>query len=89
MTKLVRDLIPGTGVLSGLKLYDALFAKLHEESDEAQATTNLTELQEELGDIIEVCYAIAQLSGISIKKLHEKREEKLHRKGGFLKGIVK
>lgn len=87
--KLIRDKIPH--ILAGRKLkvhtreldiveyQDALENKLLEEIREYLASHNT----EELVDILEVVYALAELQGISRSSLEELRKEKQKKKGGF------
>ena len=63
---------------------DELIKKLQEEVDEFKKEDNA----EELADIIEVVYAIAEFNGISIKELEKIRKEKAEKKGTFKKRII-
>ena len=57
--------------------------KLSEEVKEYQSDKN----PEELADILEVIYAIAQLKGISKEELEKIRIKKLQDRGGFEKNL--
>lgn len=86
--KLVRDRIPAlieadgrraiTRVLSPAEYGDALVAKLTEECGEFRAGPSL----EELADVLEVVYALADNIG-SRARLEEARLAKLGARGGF------
>lgn len=92
--KLVRDLIPevirATGkeceieVAPKEKRAELLEAKLMEEVNEYIADKNL----EELADIMEVLFGLADNLGYSEEDLLNKREEKLKARGGFNEGII-
>ena len=91
--KAIRDKIPEIIRESGKKcniqtLSDEKFIieiekKLSEEVTEYQNDKN----PEELADILEVIYAIAQLKGISKDELEKIRVKKLEDKGGFTKNL--
>jgi predicted house-cleaning noncanonical NTP pyrophosphatase (MazG superfamily) len=92
--KLVRDKIPEIIEKQGNK-YDIriaekdehfmlLEAKLQEEVKEFLEDKNL----EELADIMEVLYGLADNLGYSEEDLNNKRLEKREKRGGFKKGIV-
>lgn len=92
--KLVRDLIPQiieksgkTAVcdtLSEEAYLEMLDKKLVEEMNEYQTDKNL----EELADILEVVYAIAEAKGSSAIGLEKLRAEKAVSRGGFKKKIL-
>ena len=92
--KLVRDKIPEiieasnktceTEVVSGDTKYKYLENKLKEEVDEFIEDKNL----EELADIMEVLYALAEHLGYKEEDLMNKRKEKFNERGGFSKGII-
>ena len=92
--KLVRDLIPQIIEKSGkTAVYDTLSdeaylemldKKLVEEINEYQSDKNL----EELADILEVVYAIAEAKGSSAIGLEKLRAEKAVSRGGFKKKIL-
>ena len=92
--KLVRDLIPQIIEKSGKKaVYDTLSdeaylemldKKLVEEMNEYQTDKNL----EELADILEVVYALAEAKGSSAIGLEKLRAEKAVSRGAFKKKIL-
>jgi predicted house-cleaning noncanonical NTP pyrophosphatase (MazG superfamily) len=92
--KLVRDRIPQIIEESGRKCYidivrgkdkyAALEAKLQEEVGEFIEDKNL----EELADVMEVLFALADNLGYSEEDLVRKREEKREDRGGFKEGVV-
>ena len=87
--KLVRDKIPeiieNTGktayshILTEEEYIAELDKKLNEECAEYQADKSL----EELADMLEVMYAIAEARGYSIFELERVRAEKAEKRGGF------
>jgi len=87
--KLVRDRIPEIIEKSGKTAYrrilnneeyiEELDRKLNEECAEYQADKSI----EELADMLEVMYAIAQARGYSIEELEQIRAEKAEKRGGF------
>lgn len=87
--KLVRDKIPeiieNTGktaychILTEDEYIAELDKKLNEECAEYQADKSL----EELADMLEVMYAIAEARGYSIAELESVRAEKAEKRGGF------
>ena len=91
--KAIRDKIPEIIQKDGhtcniQKLSDEKFIieiekKLSEEVTEYQNDKN----PEELADILEVIYAIAQLKGISKEELEKIRIKKLQDRGGFEKNL--
>ncbi|MCM0647364.1 nucleoside triphosphate pyrophosphohydrolase [Clostridium swellfunianum] len=92
--KLVRDNIPEIIIKSGRSCiirragaedkYELLKYKLREEVEEFLEEDNL----EELADIMEVLFSLADGLGYREKNLIEKREEKKAERGGFKEGIV-
>lgn len=97
--KLIRDKIPeiieATGkqciveVMNEAEYIDALDRKLNEELAEYQADKSL----EELADLLEVMYAVAEARGYSIEELESVRKAKAEKRGGFkkklrLKGVI-
>lgn len=92
--KLVRDKIPEIieaskktckiEVVSGDTKYKYLENKLREEVKEFIEDKNL----EELADIMEVLYALAEHLGYKEEDLINKRKEKFNERGGFSKGII-
>jgi predicted house-cleaning noncanonical NTP pyrophosphatase (MazG superfamily) len=91
--KAIRDKIPeiirkdghscNIQTLSDEKFLVEIEKKLSEEVIEFQNDKNL----EELVDILEVIYRIAQLKGISKEELEKIRVKKLQDKGGFEKNL--
>ncbi|MPQ31236.1 phosphoribosyl-ATP pyrophosphohydrolase [Clostridium estertheticum] len=92
--KLVRDKIPEIIKASG-KNFDIHYAKkeetlpllerkLNEEVSEYLEAKNL----EELADVMEVLFGLANALGYSEEDLINKRNEKKEERGGFEKGIV-
>ncbi|MBU3161258.1 nucleoside triphosphate pyrophosphohydrolase [Clostridium frigoris] len=92
--KLVRDKIPEIIKVSG-KPFDIHYAKkeevfpllerkLNEEVSEYLEAKNL----EELADVMEVLFGLANALGYSEEDLINKRNEKKAERGGFEKGIV-
>ena len=87
--KLVRDRIPEIIEKSGKTAYRRILnneeyiaeldRKLNEECAEYQADKSI----EELADMLEVMYAIAQARGYSIEELEQVRAEKAEKRGGF------
>lgn len=92
--KLVRDRIPeiiaSTGQRCETEILDReayltlLDEKLGEELAEYQADKSL----EELADLLEVIYAVAQARGHSLEALESCRREKAAQRGGFEKRIL-
>ena len=92
--KLVRDRIPeiikdsGKGceieIVNGVQKQEFLEKKLLEEVNEYIKDKNL----EELADVLEVLFGLANELGYQEEDLLNKRNEKLQERGGFKKGIV-
>lgn len=92
--KLVRDRIPEIIEQDGkqcdiltvkkTELEKYLENKLHEEVGEYVEAKNL----EELADIMEVLYGLADSLGYSEQDLNECRNKKYDERGGFKKGII-
>ena len=92
--KLVRDRIPEiiendgktceTEILSSEKYIEMLDAKLDEELDEYHKDQNI----EELADLLEVIYAVAEARGCSIEHLESVRKHKCEKRGGFKEKIL-
>lgn len=92
--KLVRDKIPEIIEAQGNKYdiriadkeehYKLLEAKLQEEVKEFIEGKNL----EELADVMEVLYGLADNLGYSEEDLNNKRIEKREERGGFKEGVV-
>jgi len=93
-SKAIRDLIPEILRLSGRQcivreLSDSSFlpeleGKLEEELKEYLESKEL----EELADLLEVIYRIAELKGSSKAKLEAMRQRKKHEKGGFERNLL-
>ena len=91
--KVIRDKIPeiiqkdgqtcNIQILSDEKFMVEIEKKLSEEVKEYQNDKN----PEELSDILEVIYRIAQLRGISKEELEKIRIKKMQDKGGFEKNL--
>jgi len=92
--KLVRDKIPEI-IKASDKNFDVHYAKkeevlplletkLNEEVSEYLEAKNL----EELADVMEVLFGLANALGYSEEDLINKRNEKKEERGGFKKGIV-
>ncbi len=91
--KAIRDKIPeiiqkdghscNIQTLSDEKFLVEIEKKLSEEVTEYQNDKN----PEELADILEVIYKIAQLKGVSKEELEKIRIKKLQNKGGFEKNL--
>lgn len=92
--KLVRDKIPEIinldgktceiDIVNGLEKQKLLEKKLLEEINEYIEDKNL----EELADIMEVLFGLANELGYSEEELINKRKQKLEDRGGFKRGIV-
>lgn len=92
--KLVRDKIPaiiradGKGcevkIVEGNDKYELLEKKLMEEVGEFLEDKNL----EELADVMEVLFGLAESLGYSEGDLVRKRTKKFDERGGFKEGIV-
>ena len=92
--KLVRDKIPeiikadgrecDIKIVSGEEKYKLLEAKLLEEVNEFLEDKNL----EELADVMEVLFGLAESLGYSEEELLKARAKKLRERGGFKEGIV-
>ena len=92
--KLVRDKIPEIIDASGKKCDTAVLAdkdflymldkKLGEEVKEYQESHEV----EELADVLEVIYAIAETKGVSKKQLEDIRAAKAEKRGAFEKKIL-
>lgn len=92
--KLVRDKIPeiinvdgrecDIKIVSGDEKYKFLEAKLQEEVNEFLEDKNL----EELADVMEVLFGLAESLGYSEEDLLKARDKKFKERGGFKEGIV-
>jgi len=90
--KLVRDRIPEiihsdgrqpvTRVLNDRSYQAALFAKLLEEVQEAQAAS-VEDLPHELADVLEVLYALAETHNMTRDELLSATDRKRAERGGF------
>lgn len=95
--KLVRDLIPNiiraTGLTCRTRQLDAeehlqaLRVKLLEEVEAFLNTERTAESVEELADILEILFALAQKYGADEDELLEIRDAKRDERGGFDEGI--
>jgi len=91
--KLIRDKLPeimkGQGMvlhnttLSEDEFVNRLKEKIVEESQEVLETCSTEDLTGELADVVEVVYALAKASQISLEEIDQKRREKKDAKGGF------
>ena len=91
--KLVRDKIPEIIEKAGKKAYTHILSeeeymteldkKLNEECAEYQADKSI----EELADMLEVMYAIAEARGWSVSELEAVRREKAEKRGAFEKRV--
>ena len=77
------DKIPYTRILDKAEYIAELDRKLDEECAEYQRDRNV----EELADILEVVYAIAEARGYTVDGLEKVRKEKADKRGGFEKKI--
>ena len=94
--KLVRDRIPEiirargeepiVHAISGGELFDALIAKLSEETEELRSASTADQA-EELADLLEVVRSLALHLGIDLEKLEEVVASKRERRGGFADGL--
>ena len=91
--KLVRDRIPEIIAASGKSaVWDVLGetecrTKLLEKLTEETAEYTASQEAEELADLLEVIYALAELDGITPSQLEAIRQEKAASRGGFSKRI--
>ena len=91
--KLIRDKIPEIIEKAGKKAYTHILSeedymteldkKLNEECAEYQADKSI----EELADMLEVMYAIAEARGWSVSELEAVRREKAEKRGAFERRI--
>ncbi|WP_057762108.1 nucleoside triphosphate pyrophosphohydrolase [Cytobacillus praedii] len=91
--KLVRDRIPeiikktgkkfSTKILDNTEYIKELKKKSFEELDEYVNTTNNEEAIEELADVLEIIYALAEYHGATIDKIEEVRKQKAEKRGSF------
>ncbi|MFY0545628.1 phosphoribosyl-ATP pyrophosphohydrolase [Brevibacillus sp. H7] len=95
--KLIRDRIPDiieatgkrftTSVLSDAEYLVKLREKCQEELNEYNAANTDQECLEELADLLEVIYALAQIHGASPADLEAIRRSKAEKRGGFEKKL--
>lgn len=95
--KLVRDKIPDiiradgrkpiVSVVSGRSLADALNNKLVEEHQEFLAAADDRKKLEELADLLEVIFGLANQIGASKEELFKACDEKRSVRGGFMQGL--
>lgn len=95
--KLVRDRIPEiieksgksyrTRILNATEFLNELNKKLEEELAEYLATDTASNALEELADMMEILYALAEAHDSSPEELEQIREEKASVRGGFSKRI--
>lgn len=91
--KLIRDKMPdiirqhgieGCFRIMELKEYiSCLKAKVLEEADEVATAANLSELREELGDLLEVMLTLASCYNLTLEDIQAAAAEKRAVKGGF------
>ena len=92
--KLVRDLIPSIVNQSGKKCdietlsNEDYLIKLSEKLDEEVAEYHESQDHEELADILEVIYAIAESTGCSENELNSLRKNKAEKRGRFSQKIL-
>ncbi|MCF7835162.1 nucleoside triphosphate pyrophosphohydrolase [Candidatus Gracilibacteria bacterium] len=92
--KLVRDKIPEiiiengstpiTHIATGEEIFEMLKLKLTEEMKEYLESND----PEELADILEVIYSLAQYQNITIQEIEKIRLEKKEKRGGFSQNII-
>ncbi|MFD2116040.1 phosphoribosyl-ATP pyrophosphohydrolase [Paenibacillus yanchengensis] len=96
--KLVRDKIPQIVETNGQQCdisflneeeYEvALKLKLQEELNEFLQAKNVNEQMEELSDLLEIIYSIAESKGVVREELENIRQRKREERGGFQKRIM-
>jgi predicted house-cleaning noncanonical NTP pyrophosphatase (MazG superfamily) len=96
--KLVRDRIPELAASNGYpgiwhQANEAEFAgwlrvKLLEEATEAATATSPTELAEELGDVLQVLYTLAELAGLGAAEVECARARKARAHGAYTRRII-
>lgn len=88
--KLVRDRIPEIyglqkrHIAGDSEFLEELRKKLSEETQEFLESGEI----EELADILEVVYALAELKDVSPQKLEEMRKAKAEKRGAFKKRLI-
>jgi predicted house-cleaning noncanonical NTP pyrophosphatase (MazG superfamily) len=96
--KLVRDRVTArldeNGVAYGTRraepneLGQLLMCKLREEIEELGSAAVASEVAEEIVDIVEVAYAIAEAHGVTEEDIAQRRNEKRRERGAFADGVV-
>jgi predicted house-cleaning noncanonical NTP pyrophosphatase (MazG superfamily) len=96
-TKLVRDripefiecsgYIPEIEVLDDLTYSKMLDAKLIEECNELLATKDINEKIEEIADVVEVLYAMADVLGVTMSEVENVRLNKREKRVAFTKKL--
>lgn len=92
--KLIRDKIPEIIESSGKKCVievmddDTYLKYLDQKLDEELAEYQADKSLEELADLLEVMYAVAEARGLSIEELEELRRAKAEKRGGFKKKLL-
>ncbi len=81
------DIHPTTYVLGPDAYLEHLNKKLLEEAVEVVSAASAKEKAEELGDVLEVLYALAASLGMTMEDIERIRQEKTGKRGGFTKGI--
>lgn len=94
--KIVRDRIPEIIEASGQhaeievieqrEVDTLLRKKLLEEATEVQEADE-NHLKDELADILEVVYALADTNNLTLEEIEKHRQQKREERGGFTKGI--
>ncbi len=95
--KLIRDRLPDIMRDKEIQLHERcmeqdefiakLKDKLQEEAGEVQHAKTTDEITEELGDLLEVIYALSEAIGIRVEQIEKGRLQKRTTKGGFDKRI--
>jgi len=96
--KLVRDQIPlriqrrgeraYTITITGDALNKVLKAKVVEEALELLSATNAADIEEELSDVLDVIFSLAERMGFTREELEKKIEIKRKESGGFREGLI-
>ncbi|TWD96588.1 putative house-cleaning noncanonical NTP pyrophosphatase (MazG superfamily) [Neobacillus bataviensis] len=91
--KLVRDRVPeiiksngkhpSIRILEDVEYIRELKNKCYEELEEYMKADNVEDQIEELSDLLEVIYALAQWNGSSVEMVEEIRRRKKEERGGF------
>ena len=91
--KLIRDKLPAMMRNDGLVVHECILEpdefvsrlkdKLIEEAHEVYQAQDRAALALELADVVEVVYALAHVSGLSMEHIEQKRQEKRTQRGGF------